>query len=904
MMQRKNKAICLLAACAALLTFTAVGSAQPMFENGFCDPNLILNGGAPLAAFPVPPAPNGYPNGATCIRGVGVVENLRVENIADGCSTDGCGLVANATATGYAIMGIFMDGNYPVNGGFAMTDNDVFDLSLRIDGPTELGTASGFWIRLYSASWNGSAWVFSGGRNFFFNVPVNAGWQCFCRKLSDWNENNWLGTFDPNHIYLMRIDSVVWGANQVPYTFGIDHLKMRPSEAPVVTCPDDINIPGGCANHVVLTATSNPPVDAYEWKLNGQVVSLELTYDGYLEPGNYNFTFTAYDSTKPCDVATCDTVVTITAPSVSVDAGPPQTYYLDECQVLSVEMQGSGSATIDEWIWKDALGNELGYGPTPTIKFLPGVYNLTLFVKDYDTCAEGSDTTTVTITAPFGGLPVQLPLGQQINPDPSLDPNFDAIRSSDSVGVSFETEGSLAFTRGWINGSSFYFGPMIKLPNACFAPIDLANTYIRFTARFYQQDYPGRDPAVYTDAPIGIRFWNANGTDFSALGVGNPSTNPPTGPGLTFFHGPAIPSGQEYQWKVCGGPVTLVDVRNDIFGRTAGFDPTQVTGIEFVGSDWGGLGDYIDIYDLYLGTDPLGACCTAGETCTPLLTEAECDALSGVSFHPGEACGELSDSYDVAGASLALEDISGTGTLLVGCDDCGYVVPLGFTFSFFGQDITEIGVASNGYLSTQAGNLGSSGNGPIPGSGAPNSLIAPLWYDWNPASVGNVYYQTLGSAPNRRFVALWKEVAFYGTSTPTSTFEAILYEGTNKIEFRYGAVDPKSGTPGYGTAYSIGVENETATIGVAVPAETIGSGGAAAGQVFTTASIDTRVCAAAVLGDMNCSGAVTVDDIAPFIDALLGQYNVPGCDVNLADMNADTFINGLDIQGFVDALIP
>ncbi len=900
----KNKVICLLAACAALLAFTAAGSAQPMFEGNFCDSNLILNGGAPFGSFPAPPAPDGWPDGSTCIRGVGVVENLRVENIADGCSTDGCGFVANAVATGYALMGVYVDGNYPVNGGFAMSEDDVFEISLRIDGPAALGSASGFWIRIYSAKWDGSAWIFSGGRNFFFNVPVNAGWQCFCRKLSDWNENNWLGTFDPNHIYLVRIDSVVWGGDQVPYTFGIDYLKMRPSEAPVVTCPEDINMAGGCANHVVLTATSNPPVDAYEWKLNGQVVSLELTYDGYLEPGTYNFTFTAYDTSKPCDIATCDTVVTITAPSVNVDAGPPQNYYVEECQVLGVQMQGSGDSTIDEWVWKDALGNELGYGPTPTIKFLPGVYNLTLFVKDYDTCAEGSDTTTVTITGPAAGLPVQLPLDAQINPDPNFDPNFEVIRGSDTVGVSFETEGSLAFTRGWISGSAFYFGPMIKLTNACYAPIDLANTYIRFIARYYQQDYPGRNPAVYSDAPIGIRFWNANGTDFSALGVGNPSTNPPTGPGITFFHGPAIPSGQEYQWKVCGGPVTLVDVRNDIFGRTVGFDPTQVTGIEFVGSDWGGLGDYIDIYDLYLGTDPLGACCLADTSCVALRTQAECDALSGVSFHPGEECGELTDSYDVAGANLPLEDISGTGTLLTGCDDCGYVVPLGFTFSFFGQDITEIGVASNGYLSTQAGNLGSSGNGPIPGSGAPNNMIAPLWYDWDPSSVGNVYYQTLGTAPNRRFVALWKEVAFYGTTTPTCTFEAILYEGTNTIEFRYGAVDPKSGTPGYGAAYSIGVENETATVGVAVTAETIGDGGADAGQVFTTSFIDTRICTAAVLGDMNCSGAVTVDDIPPFIDALLGQYNVPGCDVNLADMNADTFINGLDIAGFVDALLP
>lgn len=583
-------------------------------------------------------------------------------------------------------------------------------------------------------------------------------------------------------------------------------------------------------------------------------------------------------------------------PVLTVEAGDHQgPYTVEGCELVYIDVSGSGSPEINTWTWTDETGRVLGTSPSLTgIPFLPGVHTLTL--RGEVGCAWITDSLTLTI---YGdtmlGLPVNLALDQQINPDPFLNPTYDLIQGSSTVNVWFPTEGPLTFTRGDLNTGDYYFGPKLVLPNACYTPVNVTNTYIRFTARYFQQDYPGRNPAAYTDAPIGVRLLNANGTDFSAIG---------TGDNIQWFHGPAIPAGEEYQWKVCGGPVTLVNVRDDIFGRTAGFDLTQVTGIEFVGSDWGGLGDYIDVYDFYLGTDPLGACCLSDESCVALRTEAECDALSGVSFHPGEACGELSDSYDVAGANLPIEDISGTGTQLMLGDDEGSVVPLGFTFSFFGQDITEIGVASNGYLSTQAGALGNSGNAPIPSTSAPNSLIAVLWHDWDPSSVGGVYYQTLGSAPDRRFVAMWKEVAFWGETSPTNTFEAILYEGTNVIELRYGAVNPTFGEPSYGGATTIGVENATATIGTAVTAETIGSGGAAAGQVFTTAFIDTRVCGAAVLGDMDCSGTVTVDDIAPFIDALLGQYNVPGCDVNLADMNADTFIDGLDIPGFVEALIP
>jgi len=59
-----------------------------------------------------------------------------------------------------------------------------------------------------------------------------------------------------------------------------------------------------------------------------------------------------------------------------------------------------------------------------------------------------------------------------------------------------------------------------------------------------------------------------------------------------------------------------------------------------------------------------------------------------------------------------------------------------------------------------------------------------------------------------------------------------------------------------------------------------------------------------VLGDMNCNGSVTTADIPNFILALLGGPGFPGCNINLADMNADALINGRDIRPFVDVLTP
>jgi hypothetical protein len=63
----------------------------------------------------------------------------------------------------------------------------------------------------------------------------------------------------------------------------------------------------------------------------------------------------------------------------------------------------------------------------------------------------------------------------------------------------------------------------------------------------------------------------------------------------------------------------------------------------------------------------------------------------------------------------------------------------------------------------------------------------------------------------------------------------------------------------------------------------------------------------AVLGDMNCDGNVEPLDVAPFALALVDpaayQTAYPSCDIARADMNSDGLVNGLDAQGFVDALL-
>lgn len=922
MQHKKLGLLCTMLGLAALLGLCASASAQLPWEQPFSNSGLILNGGNPVAW----PPSTGVPDGSTCIRLYGspqTATNLRMENLADGCTTDNYGFVATGAAYGYAMIGVLLDGNYAAEGGIALADDDVFDISLRLDAPVVSGwTTNVFWLRMYPVRWDSGSgtWVYANSsRNWDVTVPINEGWACFCKRIGDFNPNsgsNWAAG-DEQHIFLMRIDCVIWdpGVGQpprIPYTFGIDHLKIRHKEAPAVTCPAPINMVGGCVNHIVLTATCNPAVDHMAWyDAGGNWLVDGLVYETDLPVGTYNYTFKAWDSTKPCDVATCSTPVTITGTAPTADAGGPYSYTVGECGVTDVPLDGTATASNPpnwDWVWKDSDGRTLGAGyasePDISASFLPGTYTVTLTVTDYNNCTNAVDTATVTVNAPMADLPMSIPMNPQVNLDPAASPYFDAIvgalpavpniTDDQSGALDFYAE-DLTFARYYLAGGYFVGGPSIKVHNACYAPFDVTNAYVRFEARYFQEDYPGRDPAAYADAALGIRFRDANLTDFAALG---------TGTNITFFYGPAVPVADRYPlWKTCGGAVTLVDVRADRFGRTATFDPTQVAYVEFVSTDWSGLGnDYYDIKNVLITTDPLGACCIDENTCVPLRTQAECTALGGVSWHADEGCGGFVDMYTNAGATLAWEDVSATGTLNPACDDCGYVVPLGFTFDFFGSAITQIGMSSNGYLTTDA-DLGNSGNVTIPNTGSPNNMIAALWGDWNPTAGGGFYYQTLGTAPNRRFVALWKNVPYWGT-TEQNTFEAILYETSNRIELRYGAVVPRSGPPTWGGATTAGVENATGTAGVYITAEMVGAGGNAAAQAFTPTLLDQRTCAAPLLGDMNCDGLVNLADVPLFVDALLGTYNVPGCDVNLANMNGDAAIDGLDTQGFVDALVP
>ena len=162
------------------------------------------------------------------------------------------------------------------------------------------------------------------------------------------------------------------------------------------------------------------------------------------------------------------------------------------------------------------------------------------------------------------------------------------------------------------------------------------------------------------------------------------------------------------------------------------------------------------------------------------------------------------DSRQTAEAAYSWEDIT-SGTALNLSDDGEASVSLPFVFQYYGVSFNSIKISNNGAF--RFGNPTSALsflNQPLSGT-SPDLLVAPFWDDLAPAISGNIYFKTIGEAPNRRFIVAWKDIPHFVDrgSTGPITFEVILYEGSNNIKFQYKDVvfgnvtmaDPANETP-------------------------------------------------------------------------------------------------------------
>ncbi len=161
------------------------------------------------------------------------------------------------------------------------------------------------------------------------------------------------------------------------------------------------------------------------------------------------------------------------------------------------------------------------------------------------------------------------------------------------------------------------------------------------------------------------------------------------------------------------------------------------------------------------------------------------------------------------------------------------LVPIGFTFNYLGTNYTTIGVNTNG-IAAFTGITASAVNTDLYSGAAPNTVLAPWWDDLEVVNgTGAILYQLQGTPGSRTFTIQWTDVHSYNTgSTALLNFQVVLFEGSNNIDFRYGAIP--AGTFSAQESASIGIKSATGGNGEYIDAVT---GSSFTGNAMLSASV-------------------------------------------------------------------
>ncbi len=152
------------------------------------------------------------------------------------------------------------------------------------------------------------------------------------------------------------------------------------------------------------------------------------------------------------------------------------------------------------------------------------------------------------------------------------------------------------------------------------------------------------------------------------------------------------------------------------------------------------------------------------------------------------------DKYSFASTTGAtLDSMNGATTIVISAvdDDISVVQNIGFNFVYDGVAFTQFKASPDGYITLGSAGVNDFSNSiEFPNSGNTPSLF-PYWDDLATGTDGAVKMLVTGTAPNRILKVDWIVTAPRNTTGPAnSNFQAWLYEGSNNIEFRYGAASP------------------------------------------------------------------------------------------------------------------
>jgi hypothetical protein len=174
--------------------------------------------------------------------------------------------------------------------------------------------------------------------------------------------------------------------------------------------------------------------------------------------------------------------------------------------------------------------------------------------------------------------------------------------------------------------------------------------------------------------------------------------------------------------------------------------------------------------------------------------------------------GQSASSYCFTGSTEPYISLTGAtsanGMPAAATDDAiSTTITIPFTFTFGAAEYTQIKISNNGWL-TFGATADSQYDNTLANAESSKPILFPFWDDLRYSTNNQPKYITTGTTPNRIFKAEWIQQFFFsGGSGDAISFQVWLYEGSNKIEYRY---KQGSATPGAITA-SIGIFDSNST---------------------------------------------------------------------------------------------
>lgn len=144
------------------------------------------------------------------------------------------------------------------------------------------------------------------------------------------------------------------------------------------------------------------------------------------------------------------------------------------------------------------------------------------------------------------------------------------------------------------------------------------------------------------------------------------------------------------------------------------------------------------------------------------------------------------------GASLLALNAPTTAIASSVDDTPSSVYPIGFKFGFNNTVYSNFSMSPDGWILLGTATPSSQfSNAVVSTTNTPK--IYPYWDDLATGTTGNVRFETQGTAPNRVLVVEWfVTVPRNTTGAANSNFQVVLHEGSNQIEFLYGAMGPQA----------------------------------------------------------------------------------------------------------------